>query len=686
MEKILKKQAHLNRVLKAVLNTNQLIVKERDPAGLIQKACEELIGTMGYFNAWIGLLDEEGRHVKLTGAAGFDRGFDVMRERLNQGVFPSCMQRTLQTNESVVITAPIVECADCPLSKEYAGRFLFTCRLEHEGRIWGILSVSVPAGFEHEKDEHDLVLEVSRDLAFALALAKINTEKRNQALLDHSPVCHKIVDLDFNLQYMNANGFKMLNLEPNAGVYGKPYPFDFFPEPFKEKMIKSLTHVKRTGETVTMEALTRDIQGNDVWLNSSLIPVFSDDNTMDYITVVSDNTTRQKQDEKQRIQLETRLRQAQKMEAIGTIAGGIAHDFNNILFSIIGMSELLMEDLSKDSIEYENALEILTAGKRGADLVNQILAFSRQSEHQMSPTRIQTVLEEVLKLTRSTIPSYIEINHDIKTDCAMVMADPTQIHQIAMNIITNAYHAMETADGKISVVLRETELALSDLPSKHIEPGTYALLSFSDTGSGIPPELRDKIFDPYFTTKEKGKGTGLGLSIVYSIVKAHKGDITVYSEIGKGTTFNIYLPVIRRTGISDLKNSIEKIPTGNERILLVDDEEPIAKLEKQMLERIGYSVTRQTSPLEALICFKENPHAFDLILSDMNMPRMTGLQLAKEIKSIRNDIPIIISTGFSDRLEDQDIGGVGIDAVLMKPVIKSDMAQTIRKVLEDVTG
>jgi len=516
--------------------------------------------------------------------------------------------------------------------------------------------------------------------------AHLNVEKRSQTLLDHSPLCHKIVGLDFNLQYMSANGFKLLKLEPNANVYGKPYPFDFFPEPFKKRMIKNLKHVKRTGETVSMEALTCDIHGNEIWLNSSLIPVFHDDGTLDYITVVSADTTQHKQDEKEKNGLEKRLKQAQKMEAIGTIAGGIAHDFNNILFPIIGMSELLMEDLSKDSIQYENAREILTAGKRGADLVNQILAFSRQSEHQMSPTRIQIVLKEILKLTRSTIPSYIEINHDIKQDCGMIMADPTQIHQIAMNIITNAYHAMETGDGKISVLLRETELALSDVPSKHIQPGKYALLSFSDTGSGIPPELMDKVFDPYFTTKEKGKGTGLGLSVVYGIVREHKGDITVYSEIGKGTTFNIYLPLIRRTDISDLKNSIEKIPTGNERILLVDDEEPIAKLETQMLERIGYSVTWQTNPLDALISFKESPNAFDLILSDMNMPHMTGLQLAKEIKSIRNDIPIIISTGFSDRLEDQNIGGLGIDAVLMKPVIKSDMAETIRKVLDDVIG
>nr|WP_319575820.1 PAS domain-containing protein [uncultured Desulfobacter sp.] len=508
-------------------------------------------------------------------------------------------------------------------------------------------------------------------------------ERRNQALLDHSPVCHKIVDLDFNLQYMSANGFKMLGLDQNAQVYGKPYPFEFFPESFKLRMIKHLKHVRKTGETVTMEALTNDIEGKEVWLDSSLIPVFDDDDKIDYITVVSANTTQRKLDEKERNRLEERLKQSQKMEAIGTIAGGVAHDFNNILFPIIGMSELLIEDLSKDSPEYENAMEILTAGKRGADLVNQILAFSRQTEHKMAPTRIQTVLKEVLKLTRSTIPSYIEINQNIKNDCGMVMADPTQIHRIAMNIITNAYHAIDTDDGKISVVLRETEIELSDLPGKNIEPGKYALLSFSDTGHGIPPAYRDKIFDPYFTIKEQGKGTGLGLAVVYGIVKQHKGDIAVYSEVGKGTTFNIYLPLIHQTSLTDVEKSAEKLPTGNENILLIDDEEPIARLGKLILERLGYRVSKQTNPIEALILFKENPDSFDLIISDMNMPNMTGFQLAKEIKYIRNDIPFIICTGFSDKIDEKKADVSGIESILMKPVIKSEMAQTVRSVLDD---
>ncbi|MDM8517328.1 PAS domain S-box protein [Desulfobacterales bacterium HSG16] len=510
----------------------------------------------------------------------------------------------------------------------------------------------------------------------------VSLEKRNRALLDHSPVCHKIVDLDFNLQYMSANGFKMLKFDENAEVYGKPYPFGFFPEAFRNEMTETIKRVQETGDTLTYEGLTNDVEGNEVWLDSTLVPVL-DDGKIDYITVVSADVTQRMRDGKDRKRLEEKLIQAQKAEAIGTLAGGIAHDFNNILFPIIGMSELLLEDLAEDSLEHENALEILTAGIRGGELVKQILSFSRQSEHKMVPTRIQNILKEILKLSRSTIPSYIEISQDIQPDCGLIMADPTQIHQVAMNIITNAYHAVEDNAGKIAVRLKETLLEEANLPAINLEPGRCAILSVSDTGSGIPAELMDRIFDPYFTTKEQGKGTGLGLSVVYGIVKEHKGDIKIYSEIGKGTTFNVYLPLMDKAAKSDMIKVTETPQTGDERILLVDDEPSIAKLEKQMLERLGYSVTMCINSIEALKAFRKSPDSFDMIISDMNMPNMAGDQLASEIKLIRSDIPFIICTGFSERMNEEKADTLGITGILMKPVIKSEMAKTVRKLLDE---
>jgi len=510
----------------------------------------------------------------------------------------------------------------------------------------------------------------------------IALEKRNQALLDHSPVCHKIVDLDFNLQYMSANGFKMLKLDQNFKVYGKPYPFEFFSDLFRNKMIETIQKVKETGNTLTLEGMTNDVEGNEVWLDSTIVPVLDNDKIA-YLTVVSADTTQRKREEINRKRLEQNLIQSQKSEAIGSLAGGIAHDFNNLLFPIIGLSELLLEDLEETSREYENILEIFKAGMRGSELVKQILTFSRQSEQKMIPTRIQKIIKEVLKLSRSTIPSYIEIIQDIQSDCELAMADSIKIHQVAMNIITNAYHAVEEAKtDKISVHLRQVYLEKFDLPGLKLEPGKYAILSVSDTGNGISKKIINKIFDPYFTTKEQGKGTGLGLAVVYGIIQEHKGDIKVYTEIGQGTTFNVYLPLMDKTTQLDTKELIENLQTGDERVLLVDDELSIVKLEKFILERLGYKITMFTNSIEALEVFKENPDSFDIIITDMNMPNMAGDELASEIKSIRSDIPIILCTGFSERLNKEKNEILGISEILMKPVIRSEVAKTVRKLLD----
>ena len=392
------------------------------------------------------------------------------------------------------------------------------------------------------------------------------------------------------------------------------------------------------------------------------------------ISIISDITN-------QRL-LETKLQQAQKMESIGNLAGGIAHDFNNILFPIIGISELLMEDFSQDSKQYENLQEIFRAGKRGSDLVKQILAFGRQSEHKLIPVHLQPILNEVLKLSRATIPSSIEIRHDIQPDCGLVLADATQIHQVIINIITNAYHAVESSDGTISVSLRKVSLPPGELPDLSLT-GKHALISIADTGHGMSSDLIEKIFEPYFTTKEQGKGTGLGLAVAYGIIKEHKGGIKVTSEVGKGTTFRIYIPLMDKPIEIESTNEIELSPSGSEHILLVDDEEPIAKIERQMLERLGYKVTSRMNSIDALEAFKANPDSFDLVLSDMSMPNMRGDQLAKEIISIRQNIPLIICTGFSDKINQEKAVAIGIKGFLMKPILRSELAKTVRSVLDE---
>ncbi|MFH0998810.1 MAG: ATP-binding protein [Pseudomonadota bacterium] len=309
---------------------------------------------------------------------------------------------------------------------------------------------------------------------------------------------------------------------------------------------------------------------------------------------LQDITDLRRAEEKQE-QLQARLSQAQKMEAIGTLAGGIAHDLNNILFPISGLSEMLLDEIPPDTREYESIEQIYKSAQRGSNLVKQILAFSRQSNPRKLPIRIQPILKEALKLAQATIPKNIEITSHIDTDCGMVSADPTQVHQIMMNLITNAYHAVEQTGGMIHIAMKETAISSfgeKDELSFHAMPGDflagrYACITVYDTGTGIDKILIDKIFEPYFTTKEPGKGTGLGLSVVHGIVKEHGGNIQVYSVVGKGTTFNVYLPLLEDTRDRKAAAAAGTYPTGSESILLLDDEEPIVRMVQMMLEKLG---------------------------------------------------------------------------------------------------
>ncbi len=390
-----------------------------------------------------------------------------------------------------------------------------------------------------------------------------------------------------------------------------------------------------------------------------------------------------KRAEKEKIKLEAQLIKVQKMEAIGTLAGGSAHDLNNILFPISGYTEMLLKDVPEESPLKQSLIEILQGTKRAGNLVKQILTFSRQTDHELKPLKTQLVIKEALKLIKSSLPSTIEITQNVKSDCGLVFADPTQIHQIVMNLCTNAYHTMEETGGKLTVHLKEVVLVVEDLKDPTMMPGKYVCLTVTDTGTGMDQSVIDRIFDPYFTTKEEGKGTGLGLAVAHGIVKSHGGHISVYSESGKGTEFQILLPVIKKQKETAKVETDTPIQKGDERILLVDDEDMITNMEKQMLERLGYHVTARTSSTDALEAFKANPDRFDLIITDMTMPNMTGEQLAAEIIKIRSDIPVILCTGFSEMMSEEKAKSLGIKGFLMKPAVMKDFSYMIRKVLDE---
>jgi len=405
----------------------------------------------------------------------------------------------------------------------------------------------------------------------------------------------------------------------------------------------------------------------------SQTPIFHRDGSVSKMTVFRDTTELKS--------LETQLQQAQKMEAIGTLAGGIAHDFNNILSSVLGYTELALEDTEKGTRLRENLQSVLSAGERASDLVEQILTFSRQGGETFSPIQVKSITKEALKLLGATLPSTVEIHQDIQSD-SLVLGDPTQIHQVLLNLCVNADHAMREKGGILEVALEDVELD-SRFTAQHpeLKPGPHLRLRVKDTGRGIPPHLLDRIFDPFFTTKDKGEGTGLGLSVVHGIVKAHGGAITVQSELGKSTLFNIFLPVIEKP--LKKETPVEKAsPTGTEKILVIDDEIPLVLLGKQMLESLGYDVTTRTSSIEALELFKARPDRFDLVITDMTMPNLTGSELALKIAEIRPDIPVILCTGFSHKITEEKAGEMGIKAFLLKPILKKAMAETVRNVLD----
>ncbi len=387
------------------------------------------------------------------------------------------------------------------------------------------------------------------------------------------------------------------------------------------------------------------------------------------------------QSEKERNKsLESQLRRSQKMEAIGTLTGGIAHDFNNILFPIFGYTQMLLEDAPPKGDLRNGLTQIMKGAERARDLVTQILTVSRQQEQITRPLRPHLIIKEVVKLMHSSLPSTIKIRQDIDKNCGMIMADPTQVHQIAMNLITNAFQAMADTGGELSITLKPIELTPAQLKTPSMTPGKYICLAVKDSGPGMDRKIQERIFDPYFTTKKKGRGTGLGLSIVNGIVESHRGQIELFSQPGQGAEFNIYLPTIKEQPTKSVGKK-GKLQRGNEHTLLVDDQKSIINVEKQMLEHLGYRVTACTSPVDALKQFSERPDTFDLVITDLTMPDMTGDILATKLMNHRGDIPVILSTGFSESMTQEKAKALGIKELLIKPVRIETLATTLRKLL-----
>jgi PAS domain S-box-containing protein len=561
-------------------------------------------------------------------------------------------------------------CDQCPLLETKKTFSPYTKEMYHEKLGKRFLVSASPVINEGGELTH--IVHVATDIT---PMKEAEEDRiRLTAAIDQASETIVITDIEGSIQYVNPAFEKLTGYsrEEAMGQTPRIIKSGNHDQAFYEKIWTTLLG----GETWSGHLVNKKKDGSLFEEEATISPVKDSNGQITNFVAVKRDVSRE-------MSLERQLRQAMKMEAIGTLAGGVAHDFNNILTAILGYSEIAREQLPADDPIRKDLDQVIIAGDRATALVRQILTFSRQGEEKLKLLNIQVIIKEVLKLLRSSLPTTIKLEESINTNCSMVLADSTQIHQVLMNICTNAKHAIGGDLGTINVSLSEVQVteteSIADCPT--MQHGTYLDLEISDTGCGMDGLTRSKIFDPFFTTKEKGKGTGLGLAVVHGIIKQHKGEITVVSEPGQGTAFHIYLPVIAEESVYVGDVVLEEIPRGSERILFVDDEIAITDMMQRTLSSLGYTVTVFSSSMEALDAYQKNPGDFDLVITDMTMPEMTGINLTGKLLALTPDLPVILCTGFSEAIDEAKAKSFGICEYIKKPVDKRTLAEAIRKAL-----
>lgn len=555
--------------------------------------------------------------------------------------------------------------------------------VDREGQIKDIIlnAAAMPGG----KQIMSSLLDITDRKRMEVNLQE--SERRLADIIDFLPDATFAIDLEgkviaWNRAVEDMTGIKAENMlgkgnyEYVLPFYGKRRPILIdLARGFNKGIEKKYNFIRREGDVLLTEAkVTLRGISRVLWAKAS--PLYdSHGNVTGAIESARDITEYRK--------MEETIRRSQKMQAIGTLAGGIAHDFNNILGAIMGYAEMAKDELPAESRVTEYINELLSASERAKFLVQQILAFSRQAENQTKPFLVAPIVKEVVKLLQHTMPSTIHIKQNIYAKNTIILADATQIHQILINLCTNAGYAMRERGGTLTISLNEVEISTDNKQvGLSLDEGTYLELKIADTGHGIDPAIIDKIFDPFFTTKMKSEGSGMGLAVVHGIVNGYRGHINVVSEPGAGTAFTIYFPVVKEKLNLSKEKTQEKPARGDERIMVVDDQEYILKMMHRILSYLGYTVTSEQDPLKAWALFQHDPSALDIVITDQTMPNLTGADMAKKMLSIRPDIPIILCTGFSDLVSPEDAKALGIREYLMKPISINDLAQTIRNVLD----
>ncbi len=524
----------------------------------------------------------------------------------------------------------------------------------------------------HELRVHQIELEMQNEELRSLRNELESERDKYCDLYDFAPVGYFTIDTNGGIQEANLTGASFLG-EERRRLFGTSF-YRFILKEDHDLFYRHQQLVSKTEGSQTCELRMKKKDG--VQFHARLKSLAVPSGKGNFIrTVVSDIS--------EQMRMESRLRHAHKMQALGIMAGGFAHEFNNALFPIMGYTEMAISDLPENSETRRYLEKSLTQTHRAKDLIQQILNFSYQTDPCDIPFEIQSGIKNTVKMLRTMMPENIEFCEYIAENCGTVAGNPDNIPQILINLCTNACHAMENKGGKLNVNAEPVCFGPDAIPEDtELKPGRYIRLTVSDTGCGIDPEITGRIFDPYFTTKEVGKGSGLGLAIVHGLVRQHRGAITVNSGLRKGTTVHVYLPVSETEVFSKPESSFEKIPGGNERILLVDDEPMLVSMYQKLLEKLGYKVTAFIGSHETLEAFRSQPDAFDLLITDTTMPVMTGAKLAAEILKIRPDMPVIICTGYSESMNREMAKAIGIREYVRKPASVGEFAATVRKVLD----
>ena len=631
----------------------------------LQQSEENLRATLTSIGDGVIATDINGRIVQMNRVAEKLTGWsiDEARGRVLEDVFAIINAQTRRVVENpvtrVLQTGTIVGLAN------------HTVLISRSGREYQIADSGAPIRGKDSKITG--VVLVFRDVTEEYEMQEriVSSEERYRNLVMYSPDAI-FINMDDRVTLVNQACMKLFNAKSEEELIGKS-PYDLFHPDYHEQIRERIHRLRNFGEAVPMidEQIVR-LDGIRVNVSVTAAPFPAGGKNA--IHVILRDITETKR-------LSERIRQTEKMEALGALAGGIAHDFNNILGGIIGYADLSLMDVESGSQLEENLKRILRAGDRARNLVNQILAFSRQSTQVMSPQYLRVIIKEVVDLLRASLPSSIEIRSDLAKDTLPVLADPTKIHEIVMNLCTNAAHAMGEK-GYLEISYEEEHLD-RELEGRvgRSEPGLYSVITVRDNGCGMNKEVLCRIFDPFFTTKEAGEGTGMGLAVVFGIVETHGGNITVESTPAKGTEFKIYLP---KTVEEQLPAQDQQLPIqgGNERILLIDDEVVMGEICNEMLRELGYTVTLFNDSTVALETFRNTPDAFDIVITDQTMPVISGIELSREVLRIREDIPIILCTGYSNFVNEQIAIEAGISAYIEKPFRRKEIAGKIRAVLD----